>query len=156
MPRVCCDLLSNFVSLTSKSNGNFIKAYKVAKKDFDLLASLGVIKNTEWHHTGTNFNKTDYFSWADSEKADGDVEYGELAEIDPNSMAEIYKTNKKEIGQLTDEYNNAKWGPLVKEREKLPTIEYITERYIRESNPEKYSLSDWLTKEEKTSKSAEH
>ena len=138
------------------SKGNFIKAYKVAKKDFDLLASLGVIKNTEWHHTGTNFAKTDYYSWADSKKADGDVEYGELAEIDPNSMAEIYKTNKKEIGQLTDEYNNAKWGSLVKEREKLPTIEYITERYIRVSNPEKYSLSDWLTKEEKNSKSAEH
>ena len=138
------------------SKGNFIKAYKVAKKDFDLLASLGVIKNTEWHHTGTNFAKTDFYSWADSQKADGNVEYGELAEIDPNSMAELYKKNKKEIGQLTDEYNNAKWGPLAKEREKLPTIEYITERYIRVSNPEKYSLSDWLTKEEKNSKSAEH
>lgn len=93
----------------SFSKGNFVKRYGIAKKDFDTLGSIGIIEQNEWHHTGAKFSKTDFYSWGDSYRASGDKEYAYNG-IPENSFAEIYKSNKEEIGKLVDEYNNNEWG----------------------------------------------
>lgn len=93
----------------SFSKGNFAKHYGVAKNDFEVLNELGIIKNTEWHHTGVNFGKTDFYSWKDSERADGDVYYGEFDELPDNSFSSIYKANKSEISNLVKESNSKGW-----------------------------------------------
>lgn len=93
----------------SFSKANFVKRYGIAKKDFDTLGSIGIIEQNEWHHTGAKFSKTDFYSWGDSYRASGDKEYA-YNSIPENSFAEIYKSNKEEIGKLVDEYNNNEWG----------------------------------------------
>ena len=106
----------------SFSKGNFVKRYGIAKKDFDTLGDIGIIEQNEWHHTGAKFSKTDFYSWGDSYRASGDKEYG-YNSIPENSFAEIYKSNKDEIGKLVDEYNNNEWGIYPKSLEGESLIE---------------------------------
>ena len=41
--------------------GTFRKVYGLTKADFDILVDLGLINNTEWHHTGKSFRESDCF-----------------------------------------------------------------------------------------------
>lgn len=88
--------------------GTFRKNYGVSKKAFDILLELGLIKNTEWHHTGANFKQSDFYSWTDSERADGNMDYSNgIAQ--ENSLADIYIQNKKIIEKLLKEYDVRNW-----------------------------------------------
>ena len=138
----------------SFSRGNFVKAYKVAKKDFDLLQSLGVIKNTEWHHTGNNFRETDFFTWADSTRNGGNASYSDLTELEPESIGAKYKANKKEIGALIGEYEKQEWGSLPKYKKQMPTLENFTGDYIKKHAVKELS-SNWLTIEDINQKNIE-
>jgi hypothetical protein len=104
----------------AEENGTFTasafkKVYGVPTKDFDMLVKLELIKNTEWHHTGKSFKKSEFYSWADSVRSDGDVErrieYGNASkgEVPKNSLAQIYQNNKKEIGKLAREFESKSW-----------------------------------------------
>ena len=138
----------------SFSRGNFVKAYKVAKKDFDLLQSLGVIKNTEWHHTGNNFRETDFFTWVDSTRNGGNASYSDLTELEPESIGAKYKANKKEIGALIGEYEKHEWGSLPKYKKPMPTLENFTDDYIKKHAVKELS-SNWLTIEDINQKNIE-
>ena len=138
----------------SFSRGNFVKAYKVAKKDFDLLQSLGAIKNTEWHHTGNNFRETDFFTWADSTRNGGNASYSDLTELEPESIGAKYKANKKEIGALIGEYEKQEWGSLPKYKKQMPTLENFTGDYIKKHAVKELS-SNWLTIEDINQKNIE-
>ena len=138
----------------SFSRGNFTKAYKVAKKDFDLLQSLGVIKNTEWHHTGNNFRETDFFTWADSTRNGGNASYSDLTELEPESIGAKYKANKKEISALIGEYEKHEWGGLPKYKKPMPTLENFTDDYIKKHAVKEQS-SNWLTVEDINQKNIE-
>ncbi len=46
----------------------FKKEYGVSAKTYDVLRKIGVIDNSEWHHTSKMFNKTHFSSWYDMEK----------------------------------------------------------------------------------------
>lgn len=101
------------------SVGNFRKNYGVSAKTFDLLLLIGVIENTEWHHTGQNFRKTEFYAWGDSN------EYGYCnTTCEENSFGYLYKKNKMEIDALAKLYNiNELQYDLKQKTENIPTIE---------------------------------
>lgn len=91
------------------TSGQFRKVYGVSKPDFDILVSLGIIRQTEWHHTGKSFKESDFYSWSDSIRAGGEVDYthengGWQSEETENSLAQKYADNKKEISKLSKEF----------------------------------------------------
>ncbi len=61
---------------------DFRKEYNVTTKSFDAMVSLGIINDSEWHHTSMYGNKTTFYGWEEDE------------------YASIYKDNKKEIDKL--------------------------------------------------------
>lgn len=124
----------------SYSAGNFKKKYGVSKKDFDVLSDLNAIVQNEWHHTGVNFRKTDFYSWADSSRAGGKVNYTDA--VPEGSMADRYKKNKKEISKLSNEYENLDWE--YRDMEKIPSLEMFAEEVAQ------------LTEEEKQARDKEH
>ena len=73
----------------------FIKIYQMSKKSFEFLCDNGIIKTTEWHHTGKNFRKTDYYEWSDFNNYD----YSN-AQCEEGSYGYIYAQNKKTIDNL--------------------------------------------------------
>ncbi len=106
------------------SMGNFIKIYGVSRQHFDFLKVLGLVQNTEWHHTGKSFKETEFFSWKDSEKAGGIVSYEfdginitsdednlqeELQKTEGLSLATLYAQNKKDLTKITKEFKNLNW-----------------------------------------------
>ena len=48
----------------------FRKVYGVTPTDFEMLLAIGLIINSEWHHTGKTFRETKYYSWADNAELD--------------------------------------------------------------------------------------
>lgn len=44
----------------------FRKVYGVTPTDFEMMLAIGLIVNSEWHHTGKTFRETKYYSWADN------------------------------------------------------------------------------------------
>ncbi|MGP1515514.1 MAG: ADP-ribosyltransferase-containing protein [Bacteroidales bacterium] len=62
---------------------DFKKKYKITSDDvLDVLVSIGVIDNKEWHHTSKFGNRTKFYSWEEE------------------SFAEQYQQNKKEINAI--------------------------------------------------------
>lgn len=140
------------------TEGTFRKMYGVSKKDFNLLVSLGLIKNTEWHHTGKTFKRSDYYSWADSSYSlngesnytlteEGKIDYSNLE----NSLAQKYLDNKKEISKLSKDFDAKKWEYIQQvEKRNIPSLEEFTERKINKRT------DDYLTEEEKKQRAERH
>lgn len=132
----------------SYTAGTFRKVYGIPKRDFDALVAIGVIENTEWHHTGANFKKSDFYSWEDSyhHNVHG-VEYGDG--IPEGSLAEKYNDNKKEISKLAKEFEGASW------EHRSPK----EKRYVPQFNNfvfEHYPTIDALTDEEREELKTRH
>lgn len=134
--------------------GTFRKMYGVSKKDFDILEELGVIKVTEWHHTGANFAKNNFYAWADSSRiAENGSDYSN-GEIPQGSLAEKYKENKKEIAKLAKEYEESKWEYKPKTGKYIiSTIEQYAERMANEYS---FEETPYLSESEKKQIAKEH
>ena len=124
------------------SAGNFVKKYGVSKTNFEILTALKLIKNTEWHHTGKSFKETEFYSWADSTKADGKVEYdinGQVVndeDIDFTPLSEIYQEHKKELTKLAKEYTEKNWEyERRKEEKEIPSFEEYAQKIGMENSP---------------------
>ena len=137
------------------SAGNFIKKYGVSKTNFEILTALKLIKNTEWHHTRKSFKETEFYSWADSTKADGKVEYdmnGQVVndeDIDFTPLSEIYQEHKKELTKLAKEYTEKNWEyQRPKEEKEIPTFEEYAQKIGMENSP--------LTEEEEKKRRDSH
>lgn len=124
------------------SAGSFVKKYGVSKTNFEILTALKLIKNTEWHHTGKSFKETEFYSWADSTKADGKVEYdinGQVVndeDIDFTPLSEIYQEHKKELTKLAKEYTEKNWEyERRKEEKEIPTFEEYAQKIGMENSP---------------------
>ena len=62
-------------ALEAEEHGKFPKAkfrkvYGLTPTDFEMLLAIGLIVNSEWHHTGKTFRETKYYSWADNAELD--------------------------------------------------------------------------------------
>lgn len=68
--------------------GDFRSYYNITLNSFNLLVEIGIIDDTEWHHTSKYGNQTTFYSWQNDE------------------YQEYYSTNKKEIDKLSREYYN--------------------------------------------------
>lgn len=132
--------------------GTFCKIYGVSRSSFNLLRELGIIKNTEWHHTGQSFKKNDFFSWGDSERAviHGGVDYSG-GEVVDGSFADIYMQNKKEIDSLAKDYENKDWE--YRREERLHPIPKIADYLYDDFNETWEGL---LTEGENRARLAEH
>ena len=73
--------------------GDFCKEYGVSRAHFDTLVKAGVIDNSEWHHTSSYGNRTEFYEWAEPE------------------YREMYEEHKREIGQIISGSKNPyeKW-----------------------------------------------
>lgn len=81
---------------------DFKKEYGVSQNTLDVLTEIGIIENSEWHHTSKFGNRTVFYGWADADEDN----YGA-------SYADIYQDHKKEIDQLCKEYLSVpevQWG----------------------------------------------
>lgn len=61
---------------------DFKKKYGITESVLNMLVDLGIINNTEWHHTSKFGNKTIFYGWEE------------------NGYADIYKLYKKDITRL--------------------------------------------------------
>ena len=134
------------------SKGAFAKRYGMSSASFDMLEKLGVIYNSEWHHTGKNFNKSDFFSWKD----DGTVVDGKYVHYDDGnvlegSLGDIYSKNKKEIDKLAKEFESKEWE-YKRPKQHLYSIPSF-DNYANNQVP--YSAY-MLTEEEERKKESEH
>ena len=132
------------------SHGTFKRKYKVAARTFPLLQQLGFITNTEWHHTGRNFSKTGFYTWADSDRiSGGSISYAD-GKIQSGSIAAKYKENKQEIDDIVKGLPSKQW-----EFTKPESTEPLTyEAWLSRKIP--FREEDYLSKEEKAEKQANH
>ena len=132
------------------SHGTFKRKYKVAARTFPLLQQLGFITNTEWHHTGRNFSKTGFYTWADSDRISGGfISYAD-GKIQSGSIAAKYKENKQEIDDIVKGLPSKQW-----EFTKPESTEPLTyEAWLSRKIP--FREEDYLSKEEKAEKQANH
>lgn len=132
------------------SHGTFKRKYKVASRTFPLLQLLGFITNTEWHHTGRNFSKTGFYTWADSDRiSGGSISYAD-GKIQSGSIAAKYKENKQEIDDIVKGLTSKQW-----EFTKPESTEPLTyEAWLSRKIP--FREEDYLSKEEKAEKQANH
>ena len=128
-------------AMEAEANGRypsamFRKVYGVGIEDFKMFVNLGVIVNSEWHHTGKNYHETDYFAWRDDQSLgetlswgedssignvnyakDYGAEFDELDDYDPEeytdavlpedgSLLQWYKDHKKEVKELAKKYKS--------------------------------------------------
>lgn len=72
--------------------GDFRSEYNITLNSFNLLVKLGIIDDTEWHHTSKYGNRTTFYSWLD------------------DNFLSIYTDHKNEIDKLSLEWhkNNQK------------------------------------------------
>ena len=90
------------------SEGRFRSFYHVAKRDFNILLSLGLIRSEEWHHTGARFNRSDFYEWSDA----NEVDYSEVSldgHFPDGSLAEKYFSNRKAVSALVKESESKPW-----------------------------------------------
>jgi hypothetical protein len=57
-------------AMEAKDNGRypktqFKKEYSINDKTLNVLVDLGIIDNTEWHHTSKYGNRTTFYSWVE-------------------------------------------------------------------------------------------
>ena len=114
------------------TKGFFKKVYNVSLNDFNVLILLDIIVNNEWHHTNKSFSKMEFFSWKDSNRVDGNINYNELGiSEEENSFANIYKKNKKEISAIIKQFEKSQWE--YKRIKKIPLFGYFCS--INTDNP---------------------
>lgn len=132
------------------SHGTFKRKYKVAARTFPLLQLLGFITNTEWHHTGRNFSRTGFYTWADSDRiSGGSISYAD-GKIQSGSIAAKYKENKQEIDDIVKGLPSKQW-----EFTKPESTEPLTyEAWLSRKIP--FREEDYLSKEEQVEKRANH
>lgn len=132
------------------SHGTFKRKYKVAARTFPLLQLLGFITNTEWHHTGRNFSRTGFYTWADSDRiSGGSISYAD-GKIQSGSIAAKYKENKQEIDDIVKGLPSKQW-----EFTKPESTEPLTyEAWLSRKIP--FREEDYLSKEEQAEKQANH
>lgn len=132
------------------SHGTFKRKYKVAARTFPLLQLLGFITNTEWHHTGRNFSKTGFYTWADSDRiSGGSISYAD-GKIQSGSIAAKYKENKQEIDDIVKGLPSKQW-----EFTKPESTEPLTyEAWLSRKIP--FREEDYLSKEEQAEKQSNH
>lgn len=132
------------------SHGTFKRKYKVAARTFPLLQQLGFITNTEWHHTGRNFSKTGFYTWADSDRISGSsISYAD-GKIQSGSIAAKYKENKQEIDDIVKGLPSKQW-----EFTKPESTEPLTyEAWLSRKIP--FREEDYLSKEEQAEKRTNH
>ncbi|MBQ8271316.1 MAG: hypothetical protein IJZ22_08985 [Bacteroidaceae bacterium] len=107
--------------------GTFRKVYGVSKADFDALVEIGAIVNSEWHHTGANFKKSDFYSWSDR----GDMDYTDGVP-EEGSLGDVYSKNKKDISRLVKEYQQKEWEYEDKRSEVyLPGLNDFASRVVK-------------------------
>ena len=90
----------------------FKKAYGLSSKMFDAFLEMGFIKNTEWHHTGTGYKETLYYTWADGIRAGGNVDYSNDTDSQDFQEGSIYQSfidNQKEIVRLLKVYETSEF-----------------------------------------------
>ncbi len=151
-------------ALEAEEQGKFPKAkfrkvYGVTPTDFEMLLAIGLIINSEWHHTGKTFRETKYYSWVDNAGLDngyfgrestlqnGDIYYNMdgrattenpfyLSEEEANALplaesalSEWYKAHKKEIKKLADEYKRREWAWETLEH--VPYVMYDNVDYLK-------------------------
>ena len=134
------------------TKGTFAKNYGVSNKAFDALEKLGVIYASEWHHTGKNFNKSNFYSWQDNgTMVDGKYISYENGEALEGSVADKYAKNKKEIDKLAKEFEGKEWE-YKRPKPYLYSIPSF-DNYANEQVP--YSAYK-LTEEEENRKETEH
>ena len=121
---------------------DFKKEYGVTDKVLDALVKLGVINNSEWHHTSKFGNKTTFYGWEEDSYAEyyeqhrdeiiGKVRNGEtegLAE-EFEAYEEEHKRNRREMEarekELTREY-----GEYRKENAPAVPAEYNASNGVR-------------------------
>ncbi len=68
---------------------DFKREYKVSSPSLDALTDLGVVENSEWHHTSKYGNETTFYGWSEE------------------NHAKVYADNKKAIDALAKEYVDA-------------------------------------------------
>lgn len=132
------------------SHGTFKRKYKVAARTFPLLQQLGVITNTEWHHTGRNFSKTGFYTWADSDRiSGGTISYAD-GKTQEGSIAANYKEHKQEVDDIVEGLSSKRW-----EFTKPESTEPLTyEAWLSRKIP--FREEDYLSKEEQAEKQANH
>ena len=132
------------------SHGTFKRKYKVAARTFPLLQQLGFITNTEWHHTGRNFSKTGFYTWADSDRiSGGSISYAD-GKTQSGSIAAKYKENKQEIDDIVKGLPSKQWE--FTKPESTDTLSY--EAWLSRKIP--FREEDYLSKEEQAEKQANH
>lgn len=132
------------------SHGTFKRKYKVAARTFPLLQQLGFITNTEWHHTGRNFSKTGFYTWADSDRiSGGSISYAD-GKTQSGSIAAKYKENKQEIDDIVKGLPSKQWEFTKPESTEPLTYEAWLSRRIP------FREEDYLSKEEQAEKQANH
>lgn len=130
----------------SFTKGPFLSKYGVSRKAFPVLEELGIIDGSEWHHTGKGFNKSNFYSWADSAHINEDVDYSN--EVPSGSYGDIYQTNKKKIDELVGRYESAQWEyGVARNPWNVSTLEeYVASR----------TYNNYLTPEELKEKEEKH
>ena len=88
------------------------------------------------------FKETEFYSWTDSTKADGKVEYdmnGQVVndeDIDFTPLSEIYQEHKKELTKLAKEYTEKNWEyQRPKEEKEIPAFEEYAQKIGMENSP---------------------
>ena len=107
----------------------FRREYHITAKSLDMLASLGFINNSEWHHTSMYGNKTPFYSWTEDELA-GD-----------------YLKHKKEVDTLCKGIDPKTKQPLLEKVEK-PQYEHDYELpQYGEAETAANSIREWRHKQ---------
>ena len=163
-------------ALEAEEHGKFPKAkfrkvYGLTPTDFEMMLAIGLIVNSEWHHTGKTFRETKYYSWADNAELDngffgrestlqdGDVYYnmdGRATTEDPfylgeeeanalplaeSALSEWYKAHKNEIKKLADEYKGREWA--WETLENVPSVKYDNVDYLKSFIWRRYDPDDY-------------
>ena len=79
---------------------DFKKEYGITDKTLDALVELGIVNNSEWHHTSSYGNRTTFYGWAEPWYAEYYADH--KAEID-KSVRALSKEPKMEDYPLTQE-----------------------------------------------------
>ena len=163
-------------ALEAEEHGKFPKAkfrkvYGLTPTDFEMMLAIGLIVNSEWHHTGKTFRETKYYSWADNAELDngffgrestlkdGDIYYNMdgrattenpfyISEEEANTLplaesalSEWYKAHKKEIKKLADEYKRREWA--WETLENVPSVKYDNVDYLKSFIWRRYDPNDY-------------
>lgn len=153
------------------SEGRFRSFYHVAKRDFNVLLSLGLIKSEEWHHTGARFNRSDFYEWSDA----NEVDYSEVSldgHFSEGSLAEKYFSNRKAVSALVKESESKPWEYVSENfgHFNIPSFEDYIKAAVEK--PDVYShenslnynliritgkgIEDYLSAEQKEERQSEH